>query len=132
MSWNLSDTSRGKAVDYLKDFWFNRVRKGEFIMPLSVYFTPAVILWSKHFSDLYIKALYSKSWSFWIACTFVLKIKDNCNVVLDQYFVGVFEDRKIQDFAGIIHACEWERFSTLPFLLCNVFSSSVFRRHLLA
>lgn len=68
-------------------------------MPLTVCFTPTVVLWSKHFSELYVKDLYSKSGSFWIACMFVLKIKDNRNVVLDQYFVEIFEDRQSQDFS---------------------------------
>lgn len=67
-------------------------------MPLTVHFTPTVILWSKHFSELYVKALYSKSGSFWIVCTFVLKIENNCNIVLNQYFEGIFEDRQSHDF----------------------------------
>lgn len=31
---------------------------------------------------------------------------DDCNLVLDQYFVGLFEDKQSQDCSGIIQTHE--------------------------
>lgn len=90
-------------------------------MPLTVYFTPTVILWSKHFSDLYVKALCFKALFFldnMHICFENQRPKDDCNFVLDQYFVGLFEDRQSQDCSGIIQTHEREIFSVLTFLLC--------------